>query len=318
MTAPPDAVEGALLVLTRLGGLRPGDRLCVVGDETTREVTDLFAAVGAEVGAEVERFTIAPLRVDGEEPPGEVRAAMAAAHLIAGLTRRSMAHTAARRDACAATARYLSLPEYSVELLRHPALRADYRRAGAAARRIADLLSRGRELVVRTAAGTDVRMQLGARRANCCPGYVDADVCLGSPPDVESNIAPEEDSSEGTVVVDGSIPHPGLGMLERPVVLELAAGRVTRVDGPPAQAAILESLFERYGERARVLAEFGVGLNPAAELCGNMLLDEGAYGTFHFGFGSNATIGGRNDVAFHLDCVLFASEFELDGVVHEV
>jgi leucyl aminopeptidase (aminopeptidase T) len=35
-----------------------------------------------------------------------------------------------------------------------------------------------------------------------------------------------------------------------------------------------------------------------------MLEDEGCAGTIHLGFGSNATIGGRNDVAFHLDFVM--------------
>ena len=35
-----------------------------------------------------------------------------------------------------------------------------------------------------------------------------------------------------------------------------------------------------------------------------MLTDEGASGTMHFGFGSNITVGGLNDVPFHLDFVL--------------
>ena len=35
-----------------------------------------------------------------------------------------------------------------------------------------------------------------------------------------------------------------------------------------------------------------------------MLEDEGCAGTIHLGFGSNATIGGRNEVAFHLDFVV--------------
>jgi leucyl aminopeptidase (aminopeptidase T) len=78
----------------------------------------------------------------------------------------------------------------------------------------------------------------------------------------------------------------------------------------------LEALFEKYGKKARVLAEFGIGFNEAAELCGNMLMDEGCYGTFHFGFGSNSTVGGKNVVGFHLDFVFYGNEFEIDGVRH--
>jgi len=54
----------------------------------------------------------------------------------------------------------------------------------------------------------------------------------------------------------------------------------------------------------KVLAEFGIGLNPEARLCGSMLEDEGCLGTIHFGFGSNSTIGGKNKVNFHLDLVV--------------
>ncbi|HOY67834.1 MAG TPA: aminopeptidase, partial [Candidatus Ozemobacteraceae bacterium] len=70
---------------------------------------------------------------------------------------------------------------------------------------------------------------------------------------------------------------------------------------------------DRLGEPAtRVLAELGVGLNPAARLCGSMLEDEGCRGTVHLGFGSNATIGGRNRVPFHLDMVLRHADLRVD------
>jgi leucyl aminopeptidase (aminopeptidase T) len=62
-----------------------------------------------------------------------------------------------------------------------------------------------------------------------------------------------------------------------------------------------------------VLAECGVGLNPDAELTGSMLTDEGTNGTMHFGFGSNATVGGQNDVSFHLDVVFREATLEIDG-----
>ena len=56
--------------------------------------------------------------------------------------------------------------------------------------------------------------------------------------------------------------------------------------------------------KRRVLAEFGIGLNPLAKLTGIMLTDEGALGTIHLGFGSNSTVGGANEVDFHLDFVI--------------
>ena len=63
------------------------------------------------------------------------------------------------------------------------------------------------------------------------------------------------------------------------------------------------------------MAEFGIGLNPKAELCGRMLEDEGCMGTVHFGFGSNSTIGGKNKINFHLDLVMKEPTVMIDGKV---
>ena len=62
------------------------------------------------------------------------------------------------------------------------------------------------------------------------------------------------------------------------------------------------------------MAEFGLGLNPLAQLTGNMLEDEGCAGTAHFGLGANATIGGLNVVPFHLDFIFFHPTVATDGV----
>jgi leucyl aminopeptidase (aminopeptidase T) len=77
--------------------------------------------------------------------------------------------------------------------------------------------------------------------------------------------------------------------------------------------ATLRGLFARVGDdRAYVLAECGIGLNTEARLTGSMLTDEGAYGNVHFGFGSNATVGGKNKVPFHLDFVCKNASLDID------
>ena len=43
-----------------------------------------------------------------------------------------------------------------------------------------------------------------------------------------------------------------------------------------------------------------------------MLLDEGCFGTFHFGFGSNILLGGQNRTNFHLDFVIQAHRLLVD------
>lgn len=304
MISDQAAHEGAEILLERLGSLRTGERTCILSDPSTQDLGSLLQVSAEELGASSRHHCIGAPRMHGEEPPPAIAEEMATSDLVLGLTRRSLAHTRARQDACDRGARYLSLPEYSIEMLGHAALRIDYRQAGERARVVADILSAAREISVRSPLGTDLWLDIRGRTGNFCPGYVDEGCRLGSPPDIEANVAPLEASGEGMIVVDGSIPFSGFGLLRAPVTLKVSGGRVVKVTGPAEYVRALEELFERAGPRSTVVAEFGVGLNPAARLCGNMLVDEGALGTCHIGLGANSTIGGENALNFHLDFVL--------------
>ncbi|MGF1543099.1 MAG: hypothetical protein ACFB00_01090 [Parvularculaceae bacterium] len=122
-----------------------------------------------------------------------------------------------------------------------------------------------------------------------------------------------ETTATGVVFIDGSIPCDEIGLLDEPVRLTLRDGAIVEMDGNAGAVAALEKLFADAGPKSRVLGEFGIGLNPKAELCGRMLEDEGRAGTIHFGFGSNATIGGENVVSFHLDFIFRNPTITIDG-----
>jgi leucyl aminopeptidase (aminopeptidase T) len=209
------------------------------------------------------------------------------------------------------------MPDYDLALLQNPAVMIDYHAASARVRRFADALDAGARVQVTTASGTDIELNIAGRSANFCPGFVATPGALGSPPDVEANVSPVETDSNGTVVVDGSIPCREIGLLSAPVTLTVRDGKICNIaTANDALHACLTGLFDRVGsDNALILGECGIGLNPAAELTGNMLTDEGAFGCVHFGFGSNATVGGANDVPFHLDFVFRQPTLSVDGEV---
>jgi leucyl aminopeptidase (aminopeptidase T) len=309
------ALAAANHLVTACGSLRAGERAVVVVDPTTHEIGELVAARCRPLAGEVVLRSIPTAAMHGTEPPADVAAEMRRADVIFGLTHFSMAHTAARRAACEAGARYLSLPEYSLALLENPAVTVDYRARAPVVRAVADAFTAGSSVHITTPHGTDIRLDITGRTGNYCPGFVERPGELGSPPDIEANVSPVETASEGVVVVDGSIPCAEIGLLREPVTLEVRGGRIVRFRSADTQVvAVLERLFEAVGsDRAYVLAECGVGLNEAAQLSGVMLTDEGAAGCLHFGFGSNATVGGLNDVPFHLDFVYRAGTLRVDG-----
>ncbi len=303
-------------ILTHCGGLRPDECIVIICDAETRAVAEPIADRAKELGAKINHFEIPALTMHGAEPPSEVATAMQEASLVLGLTRLSMAHSQARLAACRAGARYLSMPDYSLELLGDRSLQADFRAHYNVVRRIADAFTAGSRVEVRTARGTDISLNIADRMGNCCPGYVAAPGELGSPPDIEANVSPVETDSEGTIVVDGSIPYPGLGLLDAPITLTISGGSIVDMQAPNEVMGKLRDVFEKFASsKVYVLAECGVGLNELAELTGHMLTDEGAAGTMHFGFGSNATVGGLNDVPFHLDAVFRAGTLSVDGLL---
>lgn len=308
------ALNGVDEILRNCGRLKAGEKVAIVCDPTTRYIADAMTTRARELQAQVALIEVPELAYHGADPADEAAEAMKRADLAIGLTAKSMAHSQARRNACAAGARYLSLPDYNPDVLADSSLRADYETQAKIAAKITDLFTRGQIAHVTSAAGTDITMKLDGRIGNCCPGFVQGPGELGSPPDIESNISPLETESNGIVVVDGSIPWPGIGRLDAPVTLTVKDGAITKFEGEPALVRQLEELFAGIDSpKAYILAECGVGLNPLAKLCGNMLIDEGAGGTMHFGFGSNFSVGGMNKVPFHLDFIFENPSLSVDG-----
>ena len=309
-------IGGADILLKTCGRLRPGERIAIICDTTTRVLGDILAERAALITTNVQLVEVEPYGMHGQEPPPNAAEQMLLSDLCLGITAKSMVHTTARKVSAERGTRYLSLPDFSLALLADEVMRVDFEARAVFGARVAAAFTRGSEVRVTNPSGTDIRMSIAGRTGNSTPGYVTTPGAMSSPPDIETYVAPIEDSAHGVVVVDGSIPFPTLGLVKVPLRLRVEGGRVVEVTGDD-HATVLElrKVFASAGSpKAYVLAECGVGLNDLATLTGVMLTDEGAAGTVHFGFGSNSTIGGVNEISFHLDCVLREPTLEIDGV----
>ena len=110
---------------TRLVGmcadLKAGEPALIVSDGETEWIGKLIAEAASQVTDDVTHLVVDGFAMHGHEPPAHVGVAMSASKVIFGVTRMSMAHTNARRIATELGARYLSLPDYSEEVLLRPA-----------------------------------------------------------------------------------------------------------------------------------------------------------------------------------------------------
>ena len=190
---------------------------------------------------------------------------------------------------------------------------------------------------ISTAAGTDLEIGLRGRSAFVDDGDFSVPGEGGNLPAGEAFISPEKGTSRGTLVFDGSMAvQNGTVKIETPIVCTVEGGFVTGISGGREADALRATVeageadsvkmgkngalspeaAEEYRKNARALGELGIGVNPAAFISGNMLIDEKAFETCHIAVGSNYDEDAR--ALIHLDGVLLKptiTAFLADGSV---
>lgn len=306
-------LPGATAIVRNAAVLRPGERVVVVADERSRSVADHFVAAASAAGAEVRLVLIPLARSHGTAPPAAEACAIRAADVVLAATSFSLSHTPLRVEVQKRGGRFLSLADYDLAMLQSGGVFADYAAAVNVVNEVAGILTAARSVEVRTEGGTSLRLDVAGREGLAAPAYCANPSDFGSPPDIEANVAPVEDRTEGVLVVDGSIPMPGIGVITEPVHMQIRKGRAIDVQGGAQAAKLLDLWTAANDDAVRVAAELGIGLNRSAKLRGRMLEDEGVYGTVHIGFGANTTIGGRNAAPMHVDMVCRKATVSADG-----
>lgn len=308
--------ESAKYIISNCANISLDTKVLIIYDSSTEEILEYFISQLKDNCREVSAWLIPMSDRHGEEPTEDLCKKMLSVNIILCMTKYSLAHTNARKLANEKGIAFLSMPEYNTKMMKLNAIRADYNACLKDVERVSNMLTAASRIEISSLAGTKIYMDVTGRIGNCCPGFVNKKYLLGSPPDVEANIAPVEGTAEGVIVIDGSITHEQLGLLKVPVTLKVEKGKIVDIASEDEeQKIVLEEILDNTkNDKAYTIGELGIGLNPEAKLCGNMLVDEGAYGCVHFGFGSNWTIGGENKVDFHLDFVIVKPTLMIDGI----
>jgi leucyl aminopeptidase (aminopeptidase T) len=135
-------------------------------------------------------------------------------------------------------------------------------------------------------------------------------------PNIEANTAPDQGTTRGTFVVDGSIPYYGVGVVREPVVFTLEGGFVTDIRGGEQAHFLSELLASQDDPWVYNVAQFAFGLNPdCTDFTGEMLNDEGVNGTVHLGIGTSASLGGTVSAKTHFDAIIREPTVWIDGDV---
>jgi len=295
-------------VVRQCMGISPGEDVLVVCNPVTEEIGALMRIEAQGDGADATLAVISERDSAAAEPPRAVAAAMAAADVVLAPTIQSLSHTAARKVASEAGVRVGSLPGVTEEMLTRlmTGNLEEIRRRGWA---VVTGLNRSSEARITCSNGSDLRIGLDGRLGIVDAGELGNRGAFGNLPCGEGFIAPVEGTTNGTLVVDGSIAD--VGLLDTPVELTVRDGHLVEASGEDG-ARLLE-LLTAHGADGTNVAELGIGTNEEATLTGNILEDEKILGSCHVAFGASAAIGGTVQVPVHLDCVVLEPTVELDG-----
>lgn len=300
-------------ILKNCGNVSSSDKLLIISDNTTLKVSEYFFNEASKLTNNIIHHKIKIQENHGSRISKKLEKLMLNSTLIIALTKFSLAHTKARIKAAKVGARFLSLPDYDLSLINDLSLSVDFKKYNLEAKKISKLLSNSNLIHIKSKLGTNLKIYTNKRVSNCCPGYLNGPGDLGSPPDIEVNISPIETRSHGRLVIDGSVTHPNIKLLSNPITILINNGKITEFyTKNKKNYEELKKIFIKKNKKRKILAEFGIGLNHKARLTGKMLTDEGCRGCVHFGFGSNITVGGRNDINFHIDFVMKKANVYID------
>jgi hypothetical protein len=301
--------------LIQAGRLRDGERVLVVVDEPLApEGAELLAAVqDAGADARLELWT-------GERPlqkaPQAVLDAAETADLSLFLAEKPLSEEGGARFTLLQAVTGHDGRQIFLGFVDGELLRGELSQPGSDLERPArDLLAQleGSETIrVRGRAGTDLTLRIAGRpwRSDALPLQPGQ---MANYPGGEVFVAPHSEGADGVLVVDLTVPYTVEGLVDEPVTLRFAGGRVTSIEGGRA-AELLREIVAGAGAGGDVIAELGIGFNPTVSPRGHVMLDEKAARTAHVAIGRNTgPYGGDNEASIHIDCVFSEPEIEADG-----
>jgi leucyl aminopeptidase (aminopeptidase T) len=304
--------KAAEIAATQCMGIGENETVLVITDSPKRAIGQALFNAARNTAKEAFLLEIIARRINGEEPPAAVAEMMKWVDVVLCPTSKSLTHTDARREACKAGARVGTLPGITEDMMIRT-MSANYHRIAELTYRVSEILDNGSVAYLTTELGTEMTIPIEGIKAISSTGLITKPGTFGNLPSGESYLMPEEGKASGVFLVDGSIA--GIGKIkDKPIRITVEKGLVTEISGGE-EADILNKMVQEVGDKARNLAELGVGTNYMATITGDILEDEKVAGTVHLALGNNVSMGGTVNVGFHVDGIITHPSLRIDDII---
>jgi 2,5-dihydroxypyridine 5,6-dioxygenase len=183
-------------------------------------------------------------------------------------------------------------------------------------------LDQATDLRLTSKAGSELTVRKRGRAALTQLGISDVKGRWDSWPSGFLYCAPEEDSANGTLVLDRGDLMVMLGRyVTEPVRIEVVKGIIKQIDGGVDAVLLQDRLEQANDPEAYIISHIGWGTDHRARWSeiAQRGTEEGArevrstYGNIQIAFGANYRLGGKNKTMAHEDLILRRAKFELDG-----
>jgi leucyl aminopeptidase (aminopeptidase T) len=297
--------RAARKAITQCLKLKPTDSFLLVTDKAKLEIAEALAAWARRSRAETTVYLLAEALRPVVEPTGlfreMARRATAMAYVLESRLEekpfRSFMISAARRRG-----RILMMPGLTREMMER-LVNLDYTKMIAFTRRVACVLQDAVEVEVENPDGTQLAFSLKGRTWNLSLGDISRRGSHGNLPAGECYTAPVEETFSGRLALRLIDDKVGRG------VMDFKQGRLVHWSGKGVGEVVRLIGSDRSG---LVIGEFGIGTNPGARLCPNMLEAEKALGTVHFAIGDSYGLG-RNRSRHHYDALVVKPTIRIKG-----
>lgn len=308
-------MPGAHKIVRVCADVKPGERVLIVTDPERYRIASVLAAAVSDVTGDPLVTVMPPNEYDGQEPH-----ALAARLMLSGSidvmfmpVTRSITHSRAVHDALETGLRVLSMPKFEEEQLYRGGIHADFDAQKPQCEEMARRFGNASRARLTTPAGTDLTFDLSGRPGNSHP-------CIAREPgkftaliNIEANVAPVEGTTEGKLIVDGSISNFDIGPITQPIEMTVERGRVVDIAGG-GQGARLRRILQKVNDPGSYdVAQLAVGLNPECTGFNGWFSNEhGVYGSAHIGIGTSENLGGSARAILHYDVMMSAPTLTLD------
>ena len=276
--------------------IKAGESFLLVTDKQKMEIAEALAFYARKAGAETTTYLMTETLRPIDGPTKLFKLLTEKASVIAYLLEARIEEKPFRGFMVSQgmkLSRICMMPGITVDMMER-LVNIDFSRMNEFTKKVIRAMKDADRVIIENEAGTNISFSVRGREWHNDNGDIGKKGRHGNLPAGECYTCPVEETFTGRLVI--SLIDDKLGHGE----MEFKEGRLVRWKGKGIEAIVKNIGSDQTGF---IIGEFGIGTNPGARICPNMLEAEKAFGTVHFAIGDSYGIG-KNKSKHHYDALV--------------